>query len=355
MHRSRPRTAGGDFYLIGPPLTRRRRCGTLRSVKEERDRCEETNECATLVYEPLRHRGFRGALRLLWGSAFPMIKLSYEALGIRADETAELLWFAGFRFLLAALLILLLLRAFREIAALRRSDVPALLKIGAFQTFLQYVLFYIGLSLSTGMQGAVISGTTSFFQMLFAHLLYPDDKLNARKAAGLAVGFAGVVAVNLHQGGASLQFGLGEACLVLAMASAGLGNMFAKSGAGSMPVPYMTAYQMLFGAIALLAAGASIGGPPRLSFTIASAGMLAYLAFLSAAGFVLWNTIMKYNAVGNVSMYLFLIPVFGVMLSALLPGESLHRYIVLGLALVAAGIVIVNRKTRAPASETTAG
>ena len=281
----------------------------------------------------------------LWGSAFPVIKRSYEALDIRPDETAELLWFAGLRFLLAALLILGFAAVATGRVGLRRSAVPSLLKIGVFQTFLQYVLFYVGLSLSTGMQGAVISGTTSFFQMLFAHFLYADDKLNVRKAAGLVVGFAGVVAVNLTQGAMELRFGVGEACLLLAMAAAGLGNLFARDGAATMPVAYLTGYQMLFGAFGLLAAGAAAaGGWQRLDFTPASLGMLAYLALLSAAGFVLWNTIMKYNSVGNVSMYLFLIPVFGVLLSGWLLGEALHRFVLLGLAFVAGGIVIVNRK-----------
>lgn len=289
----------------------------------------------------------------LWGSAFPAMKRSYEMLDIHKGETAELLWFAGLRFLLAALLIL----AFAALtsggkARLRAATVPSLLKIGVFQTFLQYVLFYIGMSMSTGMQGAVISGTTSLFQMLFAHFLYADDKLNARKAAGLLAGLLGVVAVNLTQGAVELRFGAGEACLLFAMAAAGLGNLFARDGSATMPVAYLTGYQMLFGAVGLLASGAAAGGVwPRFEFTLAAAGLLAYLAFLSAAGFVLWNTIMKYNRVGNVSMYLFLIPVFGVLLSALLLGETLHRFILIGLALVAGGIAFVHRRKDADSAK----
>jgi len=289
----------------------------------------------------------------LWGSAFPAIKRSYDMLDIRSDDTAELLWFAGLRFLLAALMILAFAAYMaRGKAGLRAATVPSLLRIGVFQTFLQYVLFYVGMSLSTGMQGAVISGTTSFFQMLFAHFFYADDKLNARKVGGLFAGFLGVVAVNLTQGAVELRFGVGEACLLFAMAAAGLGNLFARDGSASMPVAYLTGYQMLFGAVGLLAAGAAAGGGwHRLEFTLASAGLLAYLAFLSAAGFVLWNTIMKYNRVGNVSMYLFLIPVFGVLLSALLLGETLHRFILIGLALVAGGIAFVHRRKDADSAK----
>lgn len=72
-----------------------------------------------------------------------------------------------------------------------------------------------------------------------------------------------------------------------------------------------------------------------------------YLSVLSAAGFALWNTVMKYNAVGKVSLYLFLIPVFGVLLSAVLLDERVSAWIGLSLGLVVAGILIVNRSGQA--------
>ena len=293
------------------------------------------------------------ACALLWGSAFPAIKASYAALDIRPEETSELLWFAGIRFFLASLLILGFLRVLNEPVRLRRAALLPMLRVGAFQTFLQYCLFYFGLSLSTGSQGAVISGTTSFFQMLFAHMLYKDDKLSARKIAGLFIGFAGVAAVNITEGASLFRFGVGEACLLAAMAAAGIGNVFAKEESASIPVAYLTGYQMLFGAVGLMIAGTAFGGVRTFHFVPATAGLLAYLAVLSAAGFVLWNTIMKYNRVGNVSMYLFLIPVFGVALSSMLLNEPFHLFVLLGLLLVAAGIVIVHRKR--PAEEPKVG
>ena len=51
---------------------------------------------------------------------------------------------------------------------------------------------------------------------------------------------------------------------------------------------------------------------------------------------------MKYNKVGKVSMYMFFIPVFGVLLSSMILGEAIHSFVLLGLA-CAAGIIVVNR------------
>ncbi len=284
------------------------------------------------------------AATFLWGSAFPFIKLSYSALDIHSDETAEQLLFAGYRFFIASLFILIFFMLLKRDMKIKRGTVIPLIKLGALQTFFQYILFYIGLSYSTGIQGSIIAGSTSFFQILFAHFLYKDDALSIRKGIGLVIGFTGVILVNLTKGSLELKFGIGELFLMGAMMISAFGNIYARGLSRHMPVPYLTAYQMLFGSVALLAASITSAGIFPFDFNLTSGMILVYLAFLSAAGFVLWNNVMKYNKVGKVSMYLFLVPVFGVFLSALLLGEAVHSFVLLGLVLVALGIVIVNRQ-----------
>jgi len=279
----------------------------------------------------------------LWGSAFPFIKLSYDLLDIQSNEIGEQILFAGYRFFLASMLIFIFFLVMKKEMRFKRETLQPIMKIGFFQTLLQYVLFYIGLSLSTGMQGSIIAGTTSFFQMVLAHFMYADDRLNRRKTIGLIVGFSGVIAVNLTKGNFQLNFGLGELLLLLAMLSGGFGNILAKEGAKKMEVPYLTSYQMLVGSLGLLIIGIVQVGFFPFSFQTGSFLALLYLSFLSAAGFILWNNVMKYNQVGKVSIYMFLVPVFGVFLSAMILREELHQFVLIGLALVTAGIFIVNR------------
>ncbi len=123
----------------------------------------------------------------------------------------------------------------------------------------------------------------------------------------------------------------------------GLGNVLSKKESERLDILYMTSYQMLFGGLVLAVIGACGAGVMPFDFTWSAAWMVLYLAVLSALGFVLWNTVMKYNKVGSISMYLFLIPVFGVFLSAALLEEELHLFVWAALALVVSGIVIVNR------------
>ncbi|WP_243387583.1 DMT family transporter [Bacillus kexueae] len=279
----------------------------------------------------------------LWGSAFPFIKLSYDLLDIQSNEIGEQILFAGYRFFLASMLIFIFFLVMKKEMRFKRETLQPIMKIGFFQTLLQYVLFYIGLSLSTGMQGSIIAGATSFFQMVLAHFMYADDRLNRRKTIGLIVGFSGVIAVNLTKGDFQLNFGLGELLLLLAMLSGGFGNILAKEGAKKMEVSYLTSYQMLVGSLGLLIIGIVQVGFFPFSFQTGSFLALLYLSFLSAAGFILWNNVMKYNQVGKVSIYMFLVPVFGVFLSAMILREELHQFVLIGLALVTAGIFIVNR------------
>lgn len=280
----------------------------------------------------------------LWGSAFPVIKLSYEVLQIDQGEIGQQVLFAGYRFFLAALLIFLFMFVIKQPVSFKKGTLQPLLKIGFFQTFFQYVLFYIGLSYSTGIQGAIIAGTISFFQILLAHFMYKDDRISVRKVIGLMVGFTGVVLVNITRGTFEFQFGFGELCLTVAMISCAYGNILARNGTATMNVVYLTAYQMLLGSLGLLTVGVVFAGLLPFNFTWYSFALLIYLAVLSSAGFVIWNTIMKYNHVGQVSMYLFFIPVFGVILSSLILNEVIHFFVIAGLVCVTVGIVIVNRK-----------
>ncbi|MFD1396387.1 DMT family transporter [Kroppenstedtia eburnea] len=280
----------------------------------------------------------------LWGSAFPMIKWGYDSLQIASGDTGQQILFAGYRFFLAALMILVVFHLLNRRPRFQRETLLSLVWIGLFQTFLQYALFYIGLAYSTGIQGSVIAGTTSFFQILFARWMVPDEPITWRKILGLVIGFGGVVMVNLRQESMEFSLGWGALLLLVAMMSSAFGNLLARKGAARMDVAYLTGYQMLFGSLGLMLTGISLVGWHPFSFNPESGAILFYLAFLSAAGFVLWNNVMKYNPVGKVSMFLFAIPVFGVMLSSLILGETLHRFVLIGLALVAAGIWIVNRE-----------
>lgn len=284
------------------------------------------------------------AATFLWGSALPLIKFSYIELAIGADEVGKQILFAGYRFTGAGLMILIFALLIRKPLAYVPGTWHRIGKIALFQTFLQYVILYVAMSMSTGIQGSIISGTTSFFQIAIAHFMYKNDRFTIRKAAGLILGFLGVIIVNMGQGEVIFDFGLGVWLMLLAMLFGAFGNILSKSEAERMELLYMTGYQMLLGGLGLLMIGVMQAGWMPFALSPKAAFILVFLMFVSAAGFILWNSVMKYNEVGKVSMYLCLTPVFGVMISALTLGERISFMALVSLALVATGIIIVNRE-----------
>jgi drug/metabolite transporter (DMT)-like permease len=77
--------------------------------------------------------------------------------------------------------------------------------------------------------------------------------------------------------------------------------------------------------------------------------LLLYLALLSSVAFAVWSLLLKHNPVGMIAAFNFLIPVFGVSLSAVFLGESMLRWsYLIALILVCAGIGLVTRPNAPP-------
>lgn len=112
----------------------------------------------------------------------------------------------------------------------------------------------------------------------------------------------------------------------------------------------MTAFQLTIGGVILCLAGVAFGGEIA-GLDFASGALLGYMALLSAVAFALWSVLLKHNPVGMIAVFNFLIPVFGVVLSALLLGETLLEWKNLfALMLVSAGIWLVTRSRGTPVS-----
>lgn len=293
---------------------------------------------------------------LLWGSAYPAIKGGYALLGIDRGDTAAQLSFAGYRFVLAGLLLLGLARAMgRPVLALALAQWAQVGLLGLTQTALQYVFFYVGLAHTTGVKGSILNATGTFFSVLLAHFVFHNDRLSRRKALGCAVGFVGVMVVNLRAGGPGMDGGftlLGEGFIVIAALVLSAASIYGKGLSQRLDPMVMTAWQLAIGGLLLALAGHAGGG--RLSgFGWASSALLGYMAVLSAVAFALWAALLKHNRVGTVTVFNFLIPVFGAVLSALFLGEAILAWRNLAaLGLVCAGIWLVT--TEAGASATAA-
>jgi drug/metabolite transporter (DMT)-like permease len=282
---------------------------------------------------------------LLWGSSYPAIKIGYALLDITQKDIPSKLIFAGYRFVLAGLFLLILAVLLKKpIFKLNRRNGGQLMLLGFTQTAIQYVFFYIGLAYTTGVRGSILNSTTTFFSVLLAHFIYRNDRISPRKAAGCLLGFVGVMVVNFGDGLFDFVFTLlGEGFIVIAAFVLSAASIYGKRISQSMDVMVMTGYQLGFGGAVLLAAGYATGGALG-EFTPGSIALLGYLALLSSAAFTLWSLLLKFNQVGRVTVFNFLVPVFGTALSAICLNENIMELKnLVALVLVCGGIWLVTR------------
>lgn len=286
---------------------------------------------------------------LLWGSAFPVLKVSYEELQIAPDDTFAKIVFAGWRFLLAGLIVLvgLLLTNPKKVIITKRQ-LMVIVILGFIQTSLQYFFFYNGLAKVSGMQGSILSASATFFTVILAHYYYKNDRMNWKKVIGLIAGFSGIIVANWGQEfELAFQF-TGEGYMILAALTGAIGTIMAKELAVGIHPFALTGWQLTIGAVLLLAVGYPQLGENAIIFNGLGTALFIYSAILSAVAFALWYSILKYNKAGEISIYKFVVPVSGTVLSAMfIPGETLNVFIIFAIMLVAAGIIVINWRGRA--------
>ncbi|WP_296674851.1 DMT family transporter [Rhodoferax sp.] len=289
-----------------------------------------------------------GLCCLLWGSAYPAIKNGYALFSIAPDDIASKSLFAGYRFVVAGLLLLVMaLLTQRQILGLSLRQVRQITTLGVTQTALQYVFFYIGLAYTTGVKGSIMNATGTFFSVLLAHFIYKNDRLSWHKVIGCTVGFIGVMVVNFNQGLLDFHFTLlGEGFVVIAALILSAASIYGRQISQTMDSIVLTGYQLTIGGVVLILGGYGAGGM-LAGFTFQSSALLAYLALLSSVAFAIWTILLKYNRVGMVTIFNFLIPIFGALLSAAFLGERILEWKnVIALALVCSGIFLVTQERR---------
>ena len=286
---------------------------------------------------------------LLWGSAFPALKIVYSEMDIASNDLGGTITFISIRFFLAGL-ILFIFGIFTG-APLFKINLRQILLItilGVFNTTLQYFFFNIGVNNTPGIKASILGQVGIFFSVILAHFIYKDDRLNLRKILGLALGFLGLILINLNKGSDGLlEFTLlGEGFMIFSGLVSALAMFVAKKIGKELPSIVYTSWQMLIGAVLLFIVGYFMGGDiSALHFTPKGTLILLYLALLSSIAFCLWYYILQFRKIGEISLYKFVVPISGTILTALfIPAEHLLPIHIIALLLVALGIIIVNKK-----------
>ena len=287
---------------------------------------------------------------ILWGSAIPVIKTGYRLMEVDAADTASQIVFAGIRFTLAGLLVLIF-ASIRERKVLipDRTILKYAVPVCLAQTVGQYFFFYIGVAHTSGVKGGIITGLGNFIAILMACLIVRNERMTGRKMAGCVLGFAGVVVINLM--GKSLDMGFtltGEGFILISQVAYGISTILITIYSKKVSPVVLSGTQFTMGGVVLTLIGIGMGG--RLgNITAVGVVIIFYLAMVSAVAYTLWSVLLAWNDVSKVAIFGFVNPLCSVILSALILGEVKQAFntgSLVALLLVCAGIYIVNCKAK---------
>ena len=284
----------------------------------------------------------------LWGSAFPCVKIGYDLFGIDKASTPSIILFAGVRFFIAGIMVIIIGSVIHKKPLVPKpAEIPKVMLLSLFQTILQYLFFYIGLANTSGVKSSVIEGMSVFVCILVSALIFRLEKLTIAKIAGCILGTAGIIAINLDSSLVSDINFTGDGFILISTVAYAISSVLIKHFSADTDTMMLSGWQFLFGGTVMSIIGLLLGG--RFEYGkigVEAVLMLMYLAFISACAYSIWSLLLKYNPVSKIAVFGFMNPVCGVLLSAVLLGETEQAFRLesaAALVLISAGIFIVNR------------
>ncbi|MFV0589868.1 MAG: DMT family transporter [Draconibacterium sp.] len=280
----------------------------------------------------------------LWSTAFVGVKI-----GLTYHTPLQ---FAGVRFFISGILIFLYFgkpaRYFFEL----KTNIRFILKLSLIQIFIQYSLFYSGLNLVPSSLAAMIIGSQPMFIALVAHFSFQNDKMTPLKTGSIFIGVAGIAVITLGRSGVemkgSLEF-LGIGLLLVNNLVAGYSNVLVSKYSQGISPAVLSSASLAIGGIVLFAISVPAEGihlgpfPPKYWYA------LAWLSFLSAAAFTIWNSLLKRPdvKVSILNVWKFLIPVSGATLSwVIMKNEKPDAVSLTGMGFIALSLLSLNYANR---------
>ncbi|MHA7827097.1 MAG: DMT family transporter [Roseovarius sp.] len=274
-------------------------------------------------------------LGLVWGATFMVMAIALQ--GITP------FWLAAARIGFATLLMVAFwgFRGFKLFAQpIEKSDIIRLAAIGALSSAVPFMLLSWGQQYVTSGFAGVSMAAVALGVLPLAHFMVPGERLSPRKVAGFVIGFIGVVVLIGGQAfestGESLEFFGRAACL-------GAASCYALSSVQMRLLPEvdsigLNAVTLMIGAVIVVSAAWAVeGAPPKIDRN--TLYVLLFLGLVPTAGASLLRVLVIRSA-GPVFMSLvnYQVPVWSVLLGALILSEPLPPSLLTALSLILCGV-----------------
>ncbi|HEV7681377.1 MAG TPA: EamA family transporter [Pyrinomonadaceae bacterium] len=288
-------------------------------------------------------------LCLIWGSTWLFIKLGL-------DDLPPFI-FAGVRFVIAAAILFVIIKARRLTLPRARADWVLLAITGVLSFSFNYGLVFWGEQYVSSGLAALLQAMIPAFGLVIAHFYLPGERMTTVKILGIVMGVAGVGVVFSNQltvAGTRALAGCGA--LVFGSACAAYANVLVKARGGKLDPAILAGGQMVFGLVPLLLVGfLTEANPLQLHWSRMAVIALFYLAIVgSVIAFLSYYWLVQHMDVTNTMLIALVTPVIAVALGVIVLHEELNWRTFAGGAMIIAGIgLVVLRKSRKPTAELT--
>lgn len=256
-------------------------------------------------------------------------------------ELAPPLRFAGLRVLIAGVVLLGVVVVRREPVIPPRRNWPGVLSLAVIASAIVYGTMF----LSPGRTGAGIAAVLGNAQALFTvalAALFLGERLTSWKAMALTFGLIGVLLISYPALAGPDAYGVSGAALALtASAGSAIGNVIVKR-LGPLPsLLAVTAWSLTLGSLPLLGVSLVAENGESIVWNLEFIGLVLFLALPGTAlATVMWYWLIQRSDVGQLAMFLFLVPILGLALAAIIFGERIGGYEGAGVLAILAGVGI---------------
>lgn len=275
-------------------------------------------------------------LSLLWGGSFLSIRVALDEIGPLTVVLHRVGW--------AALALWLVVAAMRLPLPRGARVWGAFLVMGLLNNVVPFGLMAWGqLHISTGLT-SILNASTAIWGVVVAALVFADERLTARRAIGVALGFSGVVTAIGWRAAADLDAtSLAQLAVLAGALSYALAGAWARSRLAGL-APQIAAAGMLTASTLVAIPMAWIAeGPPSLALEPVTWAAIAYYS-LAATGlaYLLYYRVLASAGSGNLLLCTLLIAPVAIVLGAVVLGEELRPMAYVGFALLAVGLLAID-------------
>lgn len=289
----------------------------------------------------IERRLTRPAIYILLGTVVLVLGLNWPIMATGLESITPT-WLAVFRVAGAFVVVVLISATSGNLKVPPRRDLPIIASMAVFRLSAAFILVFSALQLVPAGRSSVVVWTTSLWTVPIA-AVWLGERMTGRRWSGLMIGIAGVVVVAAPWGSDWSDPGvaIGHALLIIAAITLAATSVHIRAHHWTITPLQAMPWQLSGAGVILIATAFLVDGWPTIDWTPQLASIVAYQGML-ATGVAFWAqlVILRNLAAVSTNLTLMAVPVVGVVSSAIFLGEEITVALILGMAMILAGVAL---------------